>query len=126
MSLRERRVQFSVLSARLLLWINEKEDWSYGKVECAFDEGPIHQQRHVKVGVSRTIAMDAVHIPTSRHYEGLAFDLLVYINGVYITSGDHPIWSDIDKQAQLLHPKLSLGKEFHDANHLSWAEGDQA
>ena len=126
MTLREERVLFTTLKCRLILWINEREDWSYGKVECAEDEGMVHSQRMVKIGTEKAIALDVTHNPKGMHPQGKAVDLLIYINGDYIRSGDHPIWKEIDQKAQELHPKLSLGLEFHDANHLSFGEGDQA
>jgi hypothetical protein len=46
-------------------------------------------------------------------------DVLVYINGVYVTDGAHPIWRDLDEMAHALHPKLNFGNEFNDSNHLS-------
>ncbi len=124
MSLKDDRVLFTIHSCQLILWINQAP-WSYGKVECFEAEGFVYSQRQVKDGINRFVAKDAVHIPTSRHYQGLAKDLCIFINGDYITDGAHPIWKEIDTKAQEIHPKLSLGVEFHDANHLSWAEGDQ-
>lgn len=124
MSLKDDRVLFTIHSCQLILWINQTQ-WAYGKVECFEGEGFIAFKRAVKDGVHRMIVTDAVHIPTSRHYQGLAKDLCVFIDGEYITDGNHPIWRDIDKKAQEIHRSLSLGVEFHDANHLSWAEGDQ-
>ena len=124
MSLRNDRVQFTLASCQLIVWINEA-NWSFGKVECFEAEGFVYLERHVKVGVDKVVARDNVHKSDSRHYQGLAKDLCIFINGEYITAGDHPIWKLIDKKAQEINPKLSLGIEFHDANHLSWAEGDQ-
>jgi hypothetical protein len=125
MSLRADRTTFTTLKSKLIIWINEELTYGDMKVTCFEAEGFVYLQRHVKVGTENVIARDAVHIPNGRHYEGLAVDLCVFVGDTYITSGDHPIWKVIDAKALSLHPKLSLGLEFHDANHLSWAEGDQ-
>jgi hypothetical protein len=68
-------------------------------------------------------ADDGVHKRGSRHHEGLAVDLLVYIDGGYVADGRHAIWRDLDALARTVDPRLSFGIEFHDANHLSWEEG---
>ena len=125
MTLRERRVAFSAAVVELLAKF-PKHAWSDASwiVEFAFDEGTIHSPRRVRNADGSTATMDdAVHIRTSRHYDGLALDLLVFINGVYITDGSHPVWVEIDAMAKAVDPRLGLGLHFHDANHLSWEEG---
>lgn len=126
MTLRERRCAFTHAVIRLLYEARRRE-WSYGDVEFAFDEGTVKNPRKIRVPAGFTTeAEDAVHRRGSRHYEGLALDLLVYINGVYVTSSEHPIWREMDAMARAIDPRLSFGIEFHDANHLSWEEGDPA
>lgn len=123
MSLREDRCLFTTLVAELLVKVKDRQ-WSYGKVEVAVDEWTIHTPRRVRLeGVLHKNAEDAVHKKDSRHHRGLALDLLVFINGEYISNGDHPIWQDLDKMAKELDPRFSFGIEFRDANHLSWMEG---
>lgn len=123
MGLREDRVLFTSLVVKVLQAIAERQ-WSYGMVEVAVDEWTVHPRRMYiddETGERRT-GTDRVHHPAGFHPKGLAVDLLVYIDDVYITSGSHPIWHDLDQIAQGLDPKLHFGIEFHDSNHLSLGE----
>ena len=122
MTLRERRCAFTAATVQLLAAVLSR-GWSYGKVEVAFDEGTIHTPRRVHHFGE---AEDAVHKRGSRHHDGLAVDLLLYIDGAYVADGSHPIWAEIDRMAGAIDRRLSLGIEFHDANHLSWEEGTTA
>lgn len=122
MTLREKRCAFTAATVRLLASVLTIK-WSYGKVEAAFDEGTVKSPRRVRAQDGSTSMMDdAVHKRGSRHHDGLALDLLLYINGGYVADGSHPIWREIDAMARAIDPKLSLGIEFHDANHLSYDE----
>ncbi len=127
MTQRERRVLFTVLKARLIVTINERA-WSYGVVEVAEDEGTVHSPRlmwssdqHPGAPI-KLYLRDAVHVEDSFHHRGLAVDLLVYIDGIYIADGNHPVYQDIDQMARALTPGFGLGIAFHDANHLSLGE----
>jgi len=122
-SLRERRCAYTAAVVRLLARVLD-HPWPYGRVEIAFDEGTIKSPRRVRFQSGTTgFADDAVHKRGSRHYDGLALDLLVYIDGVYLSDGGHPIWRDMDVMAREVDPRLSFGIEFHDSNHLSYDEG---
>jgi uncharacterized protein (DUF952 family) len=125
MTPREKRVLFTSLKCQLLSWIGSiGTHWPFdGKVQVAEAEGFVYRERHVKIGMEHVVATDAVHIPTSRHYDGLAVDLLIYIDGEYVSSGDHPIWNVIDAQARKLHPDFHTGLAWGDANHLTFEEG---
>lgn len=126
MTLRERRCAFTAATIRLLSAVLSR-GWSFGKVEVAFDEGTIHTPRRVRNMDGSVATMDdAVHKRGGRHYDGLAVDLLLYIDGVYISDGSHPIWTEIDRMAAAIDRRLSLGIDFGDANHLSWEEGRPA
>lgn len=126
MTLRERRCAFTAATARLLVAVLSR-DWPHGRVEVAFDEGTIKSPRKIRHDNGTVgFAADAVHKRGSRHHEGLALDLLVYIDGNYVSDGSHPIWVEIDAMARAIDERLSLGIEFHDSNHLSWEEGTPA
>lgn len=123
MTLREKRVLFTSLVVRLLDLISQRT-WSYGTVEVAVDEWTVHSARIYidhETG-ERRLGTDRVHNPKGLHPSGLALDLLVYINGMYITDGNHPIWKELDKMAHQLDDQLNFGNEFHDSNHLSYGE----
>jgi hypothetical protein len=134
MTHREKRVYFTRLACELILWIN-KEDWTAklaeagegsldtpSHVECAVDEWTVMSPRPVKVGTEFVLAQDRRHNPNGLHPAGLAVDLLIYINGVYLTNGAHPIWVHINKKARAMDPEFGLGLSFNDANHLSLGE----
>lgn len=122
MTLRERRIHFTALTVRLLTAIAARE-WPYGKVEVAMDEGTVKTPRRVRhQDGSTTILDDAVHKRGSRHHSGLALDLLIYIDGGYMSDGSHPIWAEIEAMARAMDPLFGLGIRFRDANHLSYDE----
>ena len=125
MTLRESRVLFTSCVGQLLSDVRLKA-WSYGKVEVAVDEWTVHTPRRVRLRDGGIAWLeDAVHKLGSRHHEGLGLDLLVYINGVYVERGSHPIWYELDAMAKAINPHFSFGIEFNDSNHLSWREGDE-
>jgi hypothetical protein len=123
MTPRESRVLFTSLVVKLLTEIS-LHVWPYGKVEVAVDEWTVHSNRIYidKETGERRFGIDRIHHPKGFHPKGLALDLLVYINGVYITDGNHPIWKDLDEMAHMLDDRLNFGNEFHDSNHLSFGE----
>jgi len=122
MTFREHRCLFTALVARLLVAINERQ-WSHGLVQVACDEWTVHSPRKTRLADGSVVqARDGVHKTGSRHHDGLAVDLLVYVNGKYVADGGHPIWREIDEMARGLDSRLSLGIEFRDSNHLSWME----
>jgi len=123
MTQREQRVLFSQLVCQLGEAVRLKT-WSYGTVEMAFDEWTVHSERvyiDAETGERRR-GVDRVHHPKGFHPKGLAVDVLVYINGVYVSSGSHPIWKELDQMAHALHKDLNFGDEFNDSNHLSFGE----
>lgn len=130
MSPRELRVKFTNLVVRLLTKVASNQEFinKYGDVDIAIDEWTVHSNRvyldHA-TGEKR-LGVDRVHHPKGFHPRGLAVDLLVYINGTYVTDGSHPIWRDLDKMAHDLDPDLNFGDEFNDSNHLSLGEVKRA
>ncbi len=120
MTLRERRVKFTYLLAKLVLWISMHPTWS-----VALDEAKVFQTRRGKdsTGIYRSF-MDLVHRPASKHYQGLAADLNLYIDGTYIT-GAHPAWKEIGGFWKALDPECTWGGDFSnvtDLNHFSLGE----
>lgn len=123
MTPREQRVLFTRLATELIVAANTRP-WEYGKVEVAVDEWTVHSKRlyiDLETG-ERRLGIDRVHHPKGFHPRGLAVDLLVYINGEYISDGSHPIWRDLDAMAHAYHAELNFGNEFNDSNHLSLGE----
>ena len=124
MTPREQRITFTKLVVQLLGLVNVA-DWSrYGTLEVAVDEWTVHSNRIYldQATGERRLGVDRVHHPKGFHPRGLALDLLVYVNGVYVTDGAHPIWRDLDQMASSLDSKLRFGIGFNDSNHLSFGE----
>lgn len=121
MSLRERRVLFTRLLVELVAWCNGQPGW-----EVALDEGRVLSPRAVWVDGKRRIAMDAVHKPRSFHHDGLAQDLLLYVNGNYVSDGDSSEYKRIAAKWESMHPLCTSGRRWHDSNHVSLGEGDRS
>jgi hypothetical protein len=62
---------------------------------------------------------DGVHMECSLHYTRLAMDLNLFIDGNYITNGEHIAWVDLGNYWEALDPLCSWGGRFRDANHFS-------
>lgn len=62
---------------------------------------------------------DGGHMHRSLHYVKLAQDLNLFVNGEYITDGDHPAYKEIGTFWESLHPLARWGGRFGDANHFS-------
>ena len=120
MTLREQRVAFTRKLAILIQWINSKPGW-----EVAIDEATVHTPRAARRGVERLSVEDAVHKRNSFHHKGLAADLNLYIEGVYISDGAHPAWREIADEWKSYDPMCTAGIDWNDANHVSFGEGKQ-
>lgn len=116
MTLREKRVLFSRLLSELVLWIFE-QGW-----EVAYDEVTVHSPRWARKGVERILVQDAVHKRNSFHHQGLAADLNLYVDGNYISDGDHPVWQALAAKWTSMHEFCTSGVGFGDANHVSFGE----
>ena len=109
MTLRQARCAFSVCVAELVLYVVSQG------YEIALDEG-----------MERLTAKDATsdHMKNSLHHSGLAQDLLLYRDGVYLTDTEDyttfgVYWEELGKKKGL---PLAWGGRFKDGNHfsLSW------
>jgi len=83
-------------------------------------EGRIANPRKSRAG---TRFEDGVHMVGSLHYLGLAQDLNLFIDGLFITDGDHEAWKDLGEFWEKLTPLASWGGRFNDANHFSLTFG---
>lgn len=120
MTLRERRVKFSRLISELVLWVNSQPGW-----ECCYDEGTIHSPRVIWVDGKKIQGADAVHKLNSFHHDGLAFDINFYVDGQYISDGNHPAYRRVGTYWKTLDPQCTWGFDFPnvDTNHFSLGEG---
>jgi hypothetical protein len=64
----------------------------------------------------------------SLHYEALAQDLNLFINGEWITDGDDEVWKMIGEKWESMHPLARWGGRFPevDSNHFSFSHGGKA
>ena len=120
MSLRADRVLFTALLADLLLWIREK----YPRWEIALDEGTVHSPRTARTDAGRISVADGVHRAGSRHHDGCAADLLLYLDGEYVSDGEAPEWGVIAERWESMHERARSGRRFGDANHVSIMAAD--
>lgn len=118
-SLRERRVKFTKLIIAQVAWMNAQPGW-----QVAFDEGKVMSPRAIWVDGKKIQGPDAVHKLSSYHHDGLAFDLLLYVNGLYVSDGSRPEWKMAGDHWKGLDAECTWGGDFPtpDANHLSLGE----
>ena len=108
MTLRQKQSRFAYLLGILLVWIYAHKGW-----EVTLGEG----HNDAQVG----------HMPGSLHYQRLAQDLNLFIDGVYIASW-HPVWEQIGEFWVNLDSLCRWGGHFDskDYNHISITEGGKA
>lgn len=109
MTHREARCLFTRLKAQLVLWIFD-QGW-----ECAEAEG------YVKDTDSADGDYDGPHKKGGAHYLGTGADLNVYVNGKWISDGDHPVWQIIGRKWLSMDSLARWGGNFpsRDSNHIS-------
>lgn len=118
MTLRQQRVFFTSQLVELLLWIRVTHpDW-----EVALDEGRVISPRLIRSSEGLVTLPDGVHRRGSRHHDGCAQDILLYINGEYVRDGARVEWREIGEKAITLG--LSWGGAWGDANHVSLKSAD--
>jgi hypothetical protein len=110
-----------VLFTRLLRELLDYVEEFHRGAEIAFDEVRVKSPRLTRLNGSRVELEDGVHRRGSRHHDGCAADLLVYIGGKYIDDGDHTVYKDMGRHWETLHDRAAWGGHFHDANHFSLA-----
>lgn len=59
----------------------------------------------------------------SVHKVRLAMDFNLFVNGEWISNGDHPAWKDLGQYWGTLHGEARWGGEWNDANHFSFEYG---
>ena len=92
-TLRQKRVLYTNLLAKLLLWINEND------IEVAIGQD------------------GQKHMAGSLHFVGLANDLIFYKDGVWLQKTDQ--YKKAGEYWESLHPLCCWGGRFKDGNHFS-------
>ena len=107
MKLSEKRILFSRLLAKLILWASDNG------YDLAFDQVKRTESE------AKANAAKGIGIANSLHLIGLAADLNLYINGVYQTTSE--AHKEIGRYWKSLHPDCRWGGDFSkpDGNHYS-------
>lgn len=118
MSLREQQSKF-VYCLSMLIRFTYYRGW-----QLTLGEGKLLAERKGWLSGKLTTFRDAVHKIGGKHYAGLAIDLNLFIDGQWISSGDHPAWQDLGRYWKSLDPSATWGGDFAsvDVNHFSWDE----
>jgi hypothetical protein len=62
---------------------------------------------------------DAVHMLGGCHYQGLAKDWQLFLDGHHVEDGGHQLWRELGEDWERSHPLARWGGRFNDANHIS-------
>ena len=120
MTLKEKRVAFSLAISRLMVWANDHVH-GFG---VAYGEG------YVALTDAADGDHDGPHQKNGAHYSGLGVDLVMWndITGDYVSNGDHPAWKMLGAQWKRSDSLARWGGDFkkRDANHFSFAHGNVA
>lgn len=112
MTLREQRILFSRLISELVLWVNQQPGYA-----CAYDQ--------VKRTAAESVAnaKKGTGIVNSLHNDGLAADLLLYMDGEYQRASE--AYAFIGAKWKSMHPLCRWGGDFRkkDGNHFSTERG---
>ena len=109
MRLRAKQSLFVKLLADLLVYAH------LGGWEFTLGEAHVINPRKTRAGKK---VVDGVHMKGSLHYQRLAIDLNLFVNGRYIRSSTHPAYVQLGTYWESLHPLCRWGGRFHDANHF--------
>lgn len=115
MKLSEKRWEFSRCVAALLSYAEGRG------FRLVLDEGRVFKDR-VASGGKRFV--DGVHIPNSKHYDGLAIDTVLYDSDWKPVTKNDPRWQELGRFWKGLHSECTWGGDFKkvDLNHFSWGE----
>ena len=91
--------------------------------ELTLGEGYVQSPRKTREG---QFVADGVHMPSSLHYVKLAQDLNLFVDGHYVSDGEHFAWVDLGNYWESLDPACAWGGRFKDANHVSVTFGGKA
>lgn len=111
-TLRELQSLFVILLGHLFDYATSKG------LALTLGEGFVRQLRKTREG---QIVDDGVHMAGSVHYLGLAMDLNLFNNGVWVREGTDAAWKDLGEYWESLHTLCRWGGRFKsvDSNHFS-------
>jgi hypothetical protein len=122
MTLGELQEVFAEKQAKWVLWALEQPGVKLREVEGRIlQSGPDGRGRMAReFGTDRAVrVIDAVHLNGGTHYSGVGKDWALFVDGVHITNGQHPMWIKLGEKWESMHPLARWGGRFSDANHTS-------
>ncbi len=111
MSLSKKQQQFALCISALIKHIN-LQGWA-----CTFGDAYRDPRLHGEHGMVKN---GAYGNPSSCHKLRLAVDLNLFVDGDYITDGNHPAYQAIGQYWESLDEDARWGGRFNDANHFSF------
>lgn len=117
LTLRQKQSLFARCLGELLQYATHR---SY---ELTLGEAHVDTPRKTRAG--RTVD-DGVHMTNSLHYSRLAVDVNLFIDGKYISDGQHEAWTELGTLWEQLHHLCRWGGRFNDANHFSVTHGGRS
>lgn len=118
MSLKEKRIAFTLAISRLVVWAND----NLHGVGVAFGEG------YVALTDGRDGDHDGPHMKGGAHYSGLGVDLVMWEDGTgrYVSEGGHPAYRALGEQWERMDSEAAWGGRFGDDNHFSFRNAGKA
>jgi hypothetical protein len=127
MTLGEKQELFAELQAEWVLWVTAHKGWKLregeGRILILGADGKTGRRARI-VGTDKIVfVQDLVHLPNGAHPNGLGKDWQLFVDGEYITSGDHPVWQEIGPRWESMNTLCRWGGRFRDGNHISLEHG---
>lgn len=122
----ERQELFAELEANWVQWMLSHPGWKLrrgeGRVLQRGADGHMGRRAMVISEPGRVVFVkDLVHLDGGTHYQGLACDWQLFVDGVHVTQGGHPAWREAGEKWCSMHTLCRWGGHFSDvdANHIS-------
>jgi hypothetical protein len=116
----ERQERFWEYIGALILWVRDQSTPTH-RCRLAQSEGYVGDSINLP-------GEDSPHLRRGLHFQRLAQDMVLRVDGVLIDNGAHPFWTRVGEYWERLAPDCRWGGRFHsvDANHFSLAYGGYA
>jgi hypothetical protein len=129
MTLGEKQELFAELEAKWVLWVLSHPGWRLrhgeGRILPLGPDGKSGRKAETVSGKTNVRVEDLVHKRGGLHYQGLAADWELFVNGDHVISSDHPAWLVCGEKWESMHELCRWGGRFtpSDGNHLSITHG---
>lgn len=114
---------FVELQAKWVLWVLSHPGWKLrdgeGRILQRGPDGKGRKAKHASTGLPVRV-VDGVHMPGSTHYLGIGKDWNLFVDGQWISDGDHPAWKACGEYWEKQHGLCRWGGRWGDANHFSF------